>query len=447
MSHPVSRGRARPSLLVVLIVGTLAGGGVFAQQQPYLGEMPAAARVIADYEDGDAMEARARQIAALSRLHAMLGEMAGPRYFSGPFPNDQEKPVADAYAVAAGRLRSEGLATIGGVTGLDSPRGRWMRSIDRLEQSAAFNRELLQRYFSAGFQAQYREARAQRAAQSAAGRAMIQDGLDDLSGERDGTWDRMTQEEQAGAVAFGAIMVTLLLLAAVREVRGAAVTLGDAPALRCGFRRARLHRASGVLSDYNARDVTTSTLWEKREAGGSVREFWTSSTVRHEEFDLVDGGDRHHVHASHPTHDMVVGGEFDRYVGRQLAAVWATPRWRKKGRYVLFREPGGIVDTQASVASHNLSRFLAPRMWSVWPAIGLAFMIGSSTDVLAGPLGGTSSGLRGTALTCMVVPLWLAVYFAVWVLRDRRFNARFLPRLREFADAAPDLAAQPSLPR
>jgi hypothetical protein len=444
--HPVTRRRVHPSLLVVLIVGTLAGSGVLAQQ-PYLGEMPSAAQVITDYGGGDPMEARARQVAALSRLYAMLGELAGPRYFSGPFPNDQEKPIADAYAVAAGRLRNEGIATFGGVTGMDSPRGRWMRSIDRLEQSAAFNRELLQRYFSAGFQTQYRAARAQRAAQSAAGRAMIQDGLDDLSGEVDGTWERMTEEEQAGAVAFGAVMVTLLLLAAIRELRGAAVTLGEAPSLRCGFRRARLHRATGVVSDYHARDFTTSTLWEKREAGGGIREFWTSSTIRHEEFDLVDGADRHHVHTSHATHDMVKGGEFDRYIGQQLGAVWATPRWRKQGRYILFRQPEGIVDAQASVATLNLSRLLAPRVWSIWPAMGLAFMIGSSTDILAGPLGGTSSGLRGIALTCMAVPLWLVVYFTILVLRDRRFSARFLPRLREFADAAPAVSAHPGRPR
>lgn len=84
----------------------------------------------------------------LSRLYELLEEMAGSRYFTGSFPNAEEKPVVDAYLAAIGRLRDEGLATFPkGPVGLDSPRARWIGSLDTYQRSPQVYDELMQRYF------------------------------------------------------------------------------------------------------------------------------------------------------------------------------------------------------------------------------------------------------------------------------------------------------------
>ena len=169
----------------------------------------------------------------------------------------------------------------------------------------------------------------------------------------------------------------------------------------------------------------------------AIERFWTSVNYRHEEFDLVHESERHHVHVAHESPGESPTGEFDRYIGGPITAVWATRRLRKNGPYVLFRSnPAAPHDIKAAQADAAIGKFLAPRMWTVLPAIGLGFVIGSSTDILSGILGGTSSSLRGLALVPVAMAIWFACYLLGSIIRTKRFHARQMPRLRELVDAA-----------
>jgi hypothetical protein len=428
--------------LNVLIVGVFIASGfetVAAQTQSYLREMPPPSRVMADHSAGDAMAARARQVAALFTMLDIMRDLAGDRGTAGPYPNGEEKPIFDAYVADANRLRNEGLATFGkGSGGLDSPRARWSSSIEALQQSRPFKFQLLKRYFSPTVQGQHATAIATKAVRSAQGRAMIDGGLRDLSGRSSPTWDRMTATERDGALQFGGLMVALLLIGLGRELLPFDINGSGLPSLRYGLLgRARLHSFTGVVTDYKARDHSTSTLWEERTPAGAVRQFWTSVNYRHEEFDLVHDAERHHVHIAHESPGMSDAGEFNAYAGRPITAVWVTRRFRNKGPYILFRSnPAAPHDIHAAQADAAVAKFLSPRMWTVFPAIGLGFVIGSSTDILSGILGGTSGNLRGLALAPVAVAIWFVCFLVGSAIRTKRFQTREMPRLRALVDGA-----------
>ena len=160
-----------------------------AQELTYLREMPPASRVLADYNDADPMKARAQQIAAFTTLYDVVKRLAGPRGSTERFPNDRERPILDAYRKEAGQLREEALATFGGQTGMDSPRGRWGRSEMAMEQSEQFKQQLLARYFSPEVRRLHRGAEADYQALVDQGHRMIEQGGRELSGSGGGTWD------------------------------------------------------------------------------------------------------------------------------------------------------------------------------------------------------------------------------------------------------------------
>jgi len=423
------------AIVVVLLGATLS---LRAQSLDYLREFPTAERVIADFGGGTPMEARARQVAALSRLYDALEEMAGQRWATGAFPNAQEKPIVDSYAREMNRLRNEGLATFAGqAPGMNTPRSRWMASIERMDQSGDFTRDVLGRYLSPATQGQYRAAVSDSDALAAEGRASINQGLKDLSGVRDGTWERMTEETRTGAITFAVLMLALLALGAVRELRPFRIDTTGTPSLRFGFGRARLEWTTGEVANYQAVDHTTTTVWERRMAGGGLSSTYTTSvTIRHEEFDLVTDDSRIHVHTQHVTFAPPGSGEFVELIGKPLSAAWLTRRWRKQRPFVLFRRAGSV-DVPAVITNRAMAGLLSPRLWTILPAMGLGFVIGSSTNLLDDVLALTSPNLRGMVGLVAAIPLWAVTLLAVSVVRDRRFAANELPKLRAAIDATP----------
>jgi hypothetical protein len=167
--------------------------------------------------------------------------------------------------------------------------------------------------------------------------------------------------------------------------------------------------------------------------GSVLSRYSISSTVRTEEFDLVAPDSTHHVHTAH-VHVGSPHGEFDATVGKPLTAMWATRRWRNKGRYVLFRQPGIGVDVPVANAESSLASLLSPRGWSIFPAMLLGWTVGNSTDLLGGPMVGGL--LRGAGVGLIAAVVWLVVYFAIDSRRRSRFGARELPKLRALVDGA-----------
>jgi len=336
-----------------------------------------------------------------------------------------------------GRIRTQALTAFpSGPVSLDSPRAKWVGSIDLFELRPELYEELMERYFSPAFQAEHRAIMVARGQLAAEGRNAINQGLRDLNGVSDTNWDRMSPAVQEGAITFGVLMCGLLAFGAFRELRRFGVTSSDPPALRAGFARYRLASFTGIVTDYKVWDKSTSTLWERRTEGGHVSRYWTTDTYRHEEFDLVHEGERHHVHTSHATFAGSTMTEFEREPGRMLTAVWATPRFRKAGRYIMFREPGSGPDLRVAVASSSISRIIAPRGWTVLPAMGLGFVIGSSIDAVGSWMQVSSPTFRGFGVAIVAAAIWVGLYVLVSTAREKRFEAREVPRLREVVEAA-----------
>jgi hypothetical protein len=422
--------RNAPLVVVIALLTGVFAVRASAQATDYLQEMPSAERVIAPIDGDDVMDRRARQIAALNRLYEFMREMAGNRASTGPFPNAVEKPIADDYRAVIGKLTAEGIATFGGVTGMESPRARWMASIQRYQTSRRLYDDLMQRYFSPATRAQHRAALGERAAQSAAGAAMIEQGRRELAGIRDSRWERMTTAEQNGAMQFGALMLLLLSVAAAREALPFRVADGGAAAvLRAGLRRYKLDWFSGVVTAYSARDKRTTTIYERRLASGAITEVMTTTALRTEEFDLVQPDGQHHVTFTYGADANSNMTHFGEHAGTTITAVWGIRRWRKTGPYLVFYLPGLEPPIGPRYGTGSLQRILSPRVWSILPTMGLGFLLGSSTDFLGDLIPIDGSLFRGLAVALLALVPWLIAYFAIDVLRQRRFHKNELPKI------------------
>jgi hypothetical protein len=407
--------------------------------------MPSAERVIADIRGDNPMDTRARQIAALSRLYEIMREMARNRFATGEFPNPEEKPIVDGYLGSISRLRNEGLASFGGVTGLDSPRGRWMLSIERYQNSRALSDDLMARYFSRETQALHRAAVGAQAAQAAAGRASIDQGFRDLAGVRDSRWERMSAEEQQGALALGLVLSLLLAVGAIREMRPFRVTDGSPPMLRAGFRRCRLGWATGTLTNHTYQDKGRTTVTEEDLPSGEVkRTIWTS-VIRTEDFDLLQAADRHHVTMAHAAADAnSKTTQFGPYVGRTVTAVWRTRRL-KASPYLLFLTPDTTALIGPSNGTRELHKILAPRLWTIVPAAAFGFLVGSSTDSLGSAIPFDAASFRGFTVAILAAVLWMVGYFAISFVRQRRFFATEVPKIHAIVHSR-DVAQPHSAP-
>ena len=62
----------------------------------------------------------------------------------------------------------------------------------------------------------------------------------------------------------------------------------------------------------------------------------------------------------------------------------------------------------------------------------LGYVVGSSTDMLVGPMVG--SLVRGLAGAVVALVCWVVICFAVWAVRERRFDRNELPKLRALVD-------------
>lgn len=428
---------ARAAWAALVVVILTAAVPLQAQDAAYLREMPTADRVVADISGADPMDTRARQVAALSRLFDVVKDMAGSRYSTGPFPTAGEKRVRDDYLAAITRLRSAGLATFPqGATGLDSPRARWMASIEAYQRDPEFQQELFGRYLAPATQARLGAAVGERTARSAAGAASITRGLRELSGVRETRWEQQTPEERQSAIAFGVLMLALLAFGVVRECLPFAVVDGRPPAIRTGLRRRRLASATGIVADHTWRDDTRLDVEERQMPDGTVKRTVTSTTRRTEEFDLVgEGGTRHHV-----TAEYYVGARETPYygpAGSPLTAVWRHGRWRKTTPYLTFFQPDPPVAIRDPASAARLQRLLSPYRWTLLPAMGFGFLIGSVTDSLGPLIPVDASNFRGFAIALLVVPPWLILHMLIGSARERRFVRVELPRLHAILHGRP----------
>lgn len=429
--------------ILALLLQTFMVSPLMAQEANYLAEMPASQRVIADFAGGrDELDTLARQTGALQRLHRMVGELGGRRYATqGATP--AERTRQQDYAEAAGLLRQRALDRFGaGPHAINSPRARWVGSVDRYERSGDVYTTLLA-YFSPAVQAQHRAQMAAMGQAQAEGRALINQGLRELGGETGSEWEQQSPESRQGAIAWISLLSLLLGLGILRELLPVKVTGGTIPSLRVGLRRYRLNTVTGTLGNWRAELKSTTTFWERHEAGGGVRRWTTNESVMTEHFDLDGPQGTGNVQIAHlvppfprtaEQHaDLVSQSLLGSLQGQPLSMLLVTRRWRRRGTTVMFRRPGGEYVATA-LTDPVVDRLVSVRAWTFWPAAMLGFVIAASTGVLSGVLGGTSPNLRGMFGFFIAGLLWFGLFAMASHIRGKRFTARQLPRLRELLD-------------
>ena len=434
----IRRSACATSCALVFLLACAVPTALHAQPEAYLQEMPSADRVIADISGRDAMDSRARRIAALSRLFDVIKDMAGTRYSTGPFPNAAEKPLRDGYLAAITRLRAEGMATFpAGPTSLDSPRARWVSSIEAHQRSQELHDELMQRYFSPATQTRLQGTLQARGARSAAGAAAIRQGIRELSGVSESRWERQSSEEKQGAITFGALMIGLLLFGAVRECLRFAVVEGQPPSIRAGFGRRRLAWVTGTVSGHRWHDRSSTTIEERRLPNGEVKQTATTTTWRTEDFDIDHAGGQRHVTVSyHPSHEHPPTG-YGALTGQPITAVWSDGRWRRSTSYLAFFSPSLPTAISDPATAATLDRLLSPLRWTVLPAMGLGFVIGSATDSLGSLIPFDAANFRGFTVAVLAVVPWLIVHLAIGLVRRRRFANVEMPRLHALVHGTP----------
>ena len=400
-----------PSLAIGLLFASVAG----AQQAPaYLAEFPPPARVLADTRGANAGDTLALQVATFNRLSRMVQEMAD-RWTSQTL-TDEEKALMRGYGDEAARLQAEAVAGFDPAqTGESSPRAKWFFASGRYERDPATVSRLLQRYFSPGFQQQYRQTVA---GSDARLWEFQRDQRIALAGGKATTWDGMTRSEQESAQAFAVAVGFVLVLLLLRELLPFGVTGRSPPTLRAGYVGYRLKPLTGTVRDYRAWTESRWTVTERRNPYGGIESRSESvTTTSHETFSLdhADGTENAHF-----VNEKVGAAEGDR-----LTLVGGKRRLRRKTFWL-----AGVNHTQgerATALESTALSLLAMSMLFFPVVMALGFFLGSTTDLLTFIAPRGSPTLRGL-LGLFIAPIaWLVVSAVVAKLRVRRFRKRGVP--------------------
>src|SRR5687768_14093773 len=179
--------------------------------------MPDAQRVFRDIQGRDRLDTLARQLGALDRLAGIMVEMAGPRAARpGGHPNPDEQQIMDGYRAAAAPLFREVDALVGAAKGPGSPRAIFTAKHAAYRVDRALTHELMSRFFSGRFEAAYAKAIGQTFDQEKY-RAQERRNLRALRGGPETVWSRLSDEDQASALRYGAAMLLLVVLGLARE--------------------------------------------------------------------------------------------------------------------------------------------------------------------------------------------------------------------------------------
>jgi tetratricopeptide (TPR) repeat protein len=146
--------KSRPDILVLMaVLALMLTANIQAQtaNPPYLSQMPSTARVRAEVKGTDALDTAARQMGAFKQLMELINTLAGPRYQSNEFTPDESRVKGnyfDAWQRFTYRENSP--------PPQDQP--RWAKLRAFYEKDPGFLDELLRRFFSPEFRAQYYRA-------------------------------------------------------------------------------------------------------------------------------------------------------------------------------------------------------------------------------------------------------------------------------------------------
>jgi hypothetical protein len=383
----------------VLVLSALVVLALFhpalARDPAYLDEFPDPQRVFRDIQGRDRLDTLARQLGALDRLAGIMVEMAGPRAARpGGYPNPDEQQIMDGYRAAAAPLFREVDALVGASKGPGSPRAIFTARHAAYRVDRVLTHELMSRFFSGRFEAAYGKAIGQTFDQEKY-RSQERRNLRALRGEPETVWSRLSDEDQASALRYGAAMLLLMVLGLVREFGRFGFDRSDPRILKTGFiGRSRVDWATGILGAYREWTHHTErwmqvTSLAKDVDGARGGTSWTRyvTSYRHEVFTLASALGRQAVHlvnASKGRQEQELPTAFHDRSGRRVTAAWRT----------------------------------------LLPAFGFGLILGRSTDLVNVA---ATKGLRGFVVGLIAAGLWFAVLLTIGAVRGRRFERNELP--------------------
>jgi hypothetical protein len=395
-----------------------------ALDPPHLDEMPEIPRVLADMRGSDLNDSYARQAAAMHHLAQLVLTMAGNRRYADKLTDD-ENQVYRVYMAELIRLQSE-ISDKLNPTHDPANQGffRWSDQFTQYRGNTRFAGELIQRYFSPAFIAQYQATVADA---SAARRAEYRPPRDPMFGDFGKRWKRMTPDERTGAILFASLMIVILGLVVAAEFMPFGIHPDDPHKIRAGLRRYRLDWATGTFGNYVRReDSRSSTQWMNIGAQdgppGENRGKWVTSTTNWltEEFSLVGPhGTRDSTVVSSYGSSRVGPGYFSLADGHEMTAAWVSRRRGKFVGHLLFYDWSRESKAAEGVCAKTISKLRGRRHWTMIPAWGLGIAVGSSTDIPLGSIWG--------AIVFWI--LWRFVFNWFRNSRERQFLQRDIPRL------------------
>ena len=105
--------------------------------------------------------------------------------------------------------------------------------------------------------------------------------------------------------------------------------------------------------------------------------------------------------------------------------------------YLAFFSPSLPTAISDPATAATLDRLLSPLRWTVLPAMGLGFVIGSATDSLGSLIPFDAANFRGFTVAVLAVVPWLVVHLAIGLVRRRRFANVEMPRLHALVHGTP----------
>lgn len=390
----------------------MAAAAAHAADPPHLDQLPSVATVLTENQGDDALDTKARQLAALNQWARAVGLLAGEREFCCQTA-DEQRFVAQ-YRTAAGEIEQE------------------MRStLSMAEPSNPFRRsEYLQWTGRASTYEKNVELRSENFRRHLNGEPMAH--LDAAYADWDRRFygesstpsrlDEMDPGTRALVTTGFTVLLGLMVLTLVREFLPFGSRRLNPLKIGAGFRLYTAHWASGHVTEYKrwTETVTTKTS-DVDQYGRHSNVRFSSHNYVHESFTLVGTNGSHSVH--------VVDANIEIPEGHFTTAVWTQRRMRKSGNYVLFFDRTSNV---TKPSRYGIGEMLGPRLWILLPILFGAFVIGGMGLPIVFP---------DTFRNMSELLIGLLSVFAVWIAtlawiglvtipkRTRRFLAKSAPRI------------------
>jgi hypothetical protein len=402
-----------------------------ATDASYIKEMPDPARVLADIHGSDNLDTAARQTAALEILSDIIESLARTEGFNLR-ETPEERELNGRYVQASSNIKSATVHILDPKNwqfyDANSPRAKWNQLVDQYRANDTFIRELLQRYLSPPNRDRYLEISGPRmavfrAAQAAkkARQVTAPPGLPRPASDHGTGFDLLV-------AGFG----LLLMWGIFGEFKQHGLIADNSFKLNGGHRLYNLNTVTGFVKS----PTKSQGTFVSRSTDSSGHVTFSSTTYVDDQFFIA-----------YPEGEMSVqvrNVDIAVREGHIFSAVWAIPKGKKSGNYLLFRNH---TTNEQTFMETTLHKILYPKTWLLFVFLVLVWAYAISNTIAINTIAVHEYGdlvnyhggeaalkfnqfadlysplLRGVEVTCAAAVAWIAIWAILGGLRERRFKS------------------------